>query len=462
MRWKKYIFFLLFPSVVIPVYAQETLTLERCRELALERNKSIERADENRKKAGYGTKVYLSNYLPKFSAAGNYLYTSTKLKKTLPGSYLPTFIPDGNGGLIPNLLTTIDGTPVFKEYAYFPDLDINFGLSGLYTAGIRVEQPIYTGGKVTAAYKMSRIGEEIAGLQQVLTRTEVILLSDEAYWTYIQTLELTKTAKAYKELIIGLRKDVENAYQAGLKSRNDVLKVQVKLNEAELQVLQAENAVRLARMNLCHVIGLPLTTRVYVENMAEENTTFLLSSTDITGRPEYHILSKQVELKGEETRLARSEFLPNIGVMGNFGYANGLKLNGEKLLDKTSFSAVVSVQIPLFNWGEGCNKVRSVKAEKRMAALQLEDATEKMELELMQAVNEVEEKEMEVKLTTRSLEQAEENLKTSRDHFNVGMETLTDHLEAQSLWQKACSDHIRAQTSSRLSKTKYLKAAGKL
>lgn len=435
MNKTSYISILFFLIVAFPAVAQETLTLERCRELALERNKSISLANENRKKAGYDTKTYLSNYLPKFSASGNYLYTNTKLKKTLH----------------------------LEELAYFPDMDINFGLSGLYTAGIRVEQPIYTGGKVTAAYKMSRIGEEIAGLQQVLSRAEVIVLSDEAYWTYMQTLELTKTAKAYRELISGLLKDINNAYQAGLKSRNDMLKVQVKLNEADLQVLQAENAVRLSRMNLCHVIGLPLTTTVNVEELPEANELdYLLSSSDITERPEYKMLSKQVELKGQETKLTRSEYLPNIGIMGNLGYANGLKLNGEKLIDNTSFSAIVSVQIPLFNWGEGRNKVRSAKVGKKMAALQLEEASEKMELELMQALNELEETELEVTHTTRSLEQAEENLKISHDHYTVGMETLTNHLEAQSLWQKAWSDCIRAQTSARLSKTKYLKAAGKL
>ena len=215
-------------------------------------------------------------------------------------------------------------------------------------------------------------------------------------------------------------------------------------------------------MNLCHIIGLPLYNEIEVEEDTETFPDIESCKADITARPEYAMLTKQIELKDEQTKLVRSEFLPNIGVVGNFGYANGLKLNGNRLLDGTSFSAVVSVSIPLFHWGEGRNKVKSIKVEKSIASLQRDDLSEKMELELNQNLNELEESQMEVQLTTRSLEQAEENMKVSRDHYDVGMETISDHLEAQTIWQKAYSDLIRAKTSARLSETRYLKAAGRL
>ncbi|MCD7937423.1 MAG: TolC family protein [Tannerellaceae bacterium] len=460
MKKRIYTGLLAFLLPLCPVIAQEVLTLDRCREMAVENNKRISISNENKKKAGYDVKGYLANYYPRFSATGNYLYTTTGFNKSIPEMYLPSYVPGEKGTLVPNLLPTPDGSTVFQQYAWFPGLDIDLRLRNTYTAGLMIEQPLYMGGKITAAYKMARIGEEMAGLNQQLTRTEVILLTDEAYWTHVQTMELAKTAYAYKSLLDALLQDVENAWNAGLKPRNDLLKVQVKLNEAGLQVMQAENAVRLSRMNLCHVIGLPLNSAIQVSGDYELDSALSLPAPDITARPEYGILSKQIELKEQQTRLARSEFLPNIGVMGNFGYANGLKLNGERLLDNSSFSALLSVNIPLFHWGEGRNKVRSAKAERNIATLQREEMSEKMELEAMQALNELEESRMEVILTTRSLEQAEENLKVSRDYYDAGLETLADHLEAQTLWQKAASDLVRAKTAVYLNETKYLKAIG--
>lgn len=462
MKRMKYILISICLAVVFPVSAQQVLTLGQCREMALKNNKRMAIAAENRGKAGYDVKTYLANFLPKLSATGNSLFTTASMEKTIPGGYLPTFVPDANGQLVPNILTTVDGIPIFKEYAYFPDIDLELKLNGTYIAGLCLEQPIYMGGKINSAYRMSKIGEEIAGLNEVKTRAEVILQSDEAYWTYMQMVELAKTARAYKDLVRQLLQDVENAHNAGMKPRNDLLKVQVKLNEAELQVLQAENGVRLSRMNLCHVIGLPLTTEIAAEDPLDEQAFNSFPSSDITARPEYAILSKQIELKDQQIRLTRSEFLPNVGVLGNFSYANGLKLNGSNLLDKTFFSAVVSVSIPIFHWGEGHSKIKSATAERNIVAFQRDELSEKMELELQQARNMLDESKMEIMLTTRSLAQVEENMQESRDRYDAGMETMSDHLESQTLWQQACSKLIRAKASARLSETRYLKAAGKL
>ena len=462
MKRVKYIIAFACFVTVFPVSAQQVLTLDECRQLALENNKQMVIAAENREKAGYDVNMYRANFGPRLSATGNYLFTSARMEKTIPGAYLPTFVPDASGQLVPNILTTVDGVPLFREYAYFPDMNLELKLNGTYTAGLRLEQPVYMGGKINSAYRMSKIGEEIAGMNEVKTRAETILQADEAYWTYVQALELEKTARAYRELVGQLQADVQNAYDAGMKPRNDLLKVQVRFNEAELQVLQASNGVRLARMNLCHVLGLPLTTEIAAAEALDGQKFTGLPEADITARPEYGMLTKQVELKEQQIRLARSEYLPNIGVGGNFGYANGLKLNGDKLLDKTSFSAVVSVSIPIFHWGEGRNKVKSAATERNIALLQRDEISEQMELELRQAQNELEESRMEVRLTTRSLEQAEENRQESRNRYDAGMETMSDHLEAQTLWQQACSEQIRARTAARLSETRYLKAAGRL
>ncbi|MDH8702674.1 outer membrane protein TolC [Dysgonomonadaceae bacterium PH5-43] len=432
MNRVKYILASICLLVTFNVSAQQAVvTLQQCRTMALENNKKIAIASENKTKAEQDVKAYRTNYLPKLSASGNYLFTTSSLEKSM------------------NLMGMIP-------------LELDLQLNNTYVAGISLEQPIYMGGKITSAYKMAKIGEEIAELNEQKTQEEVILLADEAYWTYVQTLELTKTVKAYKSLIEKLLSDVENAYNAGMKPRNDLLKVQVSLNEAELQLLQAENGVTLSRMNLCHTLGLSLSTELMVEDYNDKQVVTDLPTPDVEARPEYSILNKQIDFKSQQVKLVRSEFLPNVGVMGNFGYANGLKFNNNKLLDKTAFSAVVSVNIPIFRWGESVNKVRSAKAEKNMAILQRDELSEQMELELQQAINTLDESVKEITLAERSLVQAEENMQESRNRYDAGLETMSDYLEAQTLWQQANFSLIKARTSSRLAETKYLKAAGKM
>lgn len=448
-------------SILFPVfvYGQEMLTLEKCREMALINNKRIAIAEQNKEKSSAAVKAYRANFLPKISATGLAYYTNVDNDIQIKTDDIHLFNPDDLSGIIPPSLQ-----PIINNFSTLsiPDMNFKLDLNNSYMAGVKLEQPVFAGGKVASAYKMSKIGNEVAALNQHLTEAEVILQTDEAYWMYVKTLELQKSAEKYKEVVLEFFRIVENARNAGMKSQNDVMKVQVKVNEAELQLLQAGNGVRLARMNLCHTIGLPLLNNVMVPDSFDDALLDIDRNADISSRPEYAMLNKQIELKQQEKKLVQSDFLPSVGLMGAYNYMYGLKLNDDLLMDKGAFSAIVSVNIPLFHWGEGANKVRIAKTEKKIAELQRDEAVEKMQLELMQALNKYEESALEVVLTEQSLKQAEENLKISKNHYDAGMETLADYLEAQTIWQKATSDLINAKAALKLSETYYMKAAGKL
>ncbi|MDR1225207.1 MAG: TolC family protein [Tannerella sp.] len=469
----KHIFLAAVLSVICGVAgAQELMTLEKCRETALKNNKSGAIAALNSDKAEYTRNAYHANYFPKISASGNYLHSGLRLNASIPKAYLPTFVPDpATGGMNPNIIVGpdgnpvvgADGNPVFREYAFFPGMDFSLRMKSLWMAGVSAEQPIYTGGKITSAYRMARIGNEIAGLSQQLTRAEIIVQTDEAYWTCIQTGELVKLAQSYRKTLGELLRNVRAAEETGLKHRNDALKVQVKMNEAELQLRRAENGLRLARKNLCHVMGIPPDSELNLpESFDASSASSHPRSADYSKRPEYMMLEKQVRLKEQEINLVRSDFLPKAGVIAGYGYTNGGTLNGSKLFDRASFTVLASVSIPLFQWGEGRNKIRAAKAERNIARLRHENTGEQMALELSRAIDKCDESTLEVDLTARSLEQAEENMKVSGMQYDAGMETLSNYLEAQTAWQQARMEYINALTRRQLNETYYLKAAGEL
>lgn len=446
-------------------YAQEGMTLEKCRSLALENNKAMTIAQRNQEKAEYTRNAYRANFFPKLSATANYLYTNAEMNRSLPASYLPTFVPDpATGQLLPNLLTTTGSEiPVFKEYAYFPEMDLSLKLSNTWMVGLRAEQPLFMGGKIATGYAMAKTGNEMARLNRELTEADLLVKVDEAYWLYVQTKEMMQAALSYQTVVGELLRNVMDAESVGLIHRNEVMKVQVKANEAELRVRQAENGVNLARKNLCHLMGWQLDSPVELPDAPEDIAwDGVDDAADYTARPEYALLQQQVVMKQQQVKLTRADFLPQIGVMANYGYMNGLELNGSKLIDKASFSLLASVTIPIFQWGEGRNKVRAAKVEQEIMQLQRDEMGEMMELELAKALDRCDESRLEVRLTSQSLQQAEENQTLSRDRYQEGMETLANYLEAQTVWQQAWSEHIRAKTNQRLNRTYYLKATGQL
>jgi len=447
---KKKLTFITLVLCALITNAQELLTLDQCRQLALDNNKRMAAANKQTQAAHYTMQSYKGNFFPNFTASGTGLYSSANGSFSLPGGNLPTLIPDANGQPIPN-----------GGFAYFPGIDLNYKVRTVWMGGVQVEQPIFMGGKILAAYKMARLGKQMAQLNENLTATEVILETDQAYALMIKAQEMNKVAESYHAVLQELMKNVQSAYKHGLKSKNDVLKVQVKLNESELAIRKAENALHLANMNLCHLIGKPLTETLQIsDDLPAIEQALETQVNDITARPEYSLLNKQVDMAKQQVKLSRSELLPQVGIRGSYDYVHGLKVNEQRLFDDGAFSVMLNVTVPLFHFGERINKVRASKAQLEQVRMEQADLNEKMYLELTQAANNLDEAKLQTALADRSLEQADENRRISKGEYDAGLEPLSDHLEAQALWQQAYETKVDAHFQLYLSYVKYLKAAG--
>ena len=289
----------------VSLAAQEKLSLAQCREMALKYNKDMAAANKQTEAARLMSLSYKANFFPNFTVNGTGIYSTADGSLGVPGGNLPVFLPNPATGEL-----------VSSGFAYFPGLNLDYKVGTVYSGGIQVEQPLYMGGKIRAAYKMSLLGKEMAHLNEALTTSEVILNTDKAYVQLVKAKEMRKVAEKYHNLLTELFKNVKSAHRHGMKPQNDVLKVQVKLNESELSLRKADNALRLAGMNLCHYIGRPLTAQIDIsDDFPEVEQEWKVQVSDITARPEYGILNKQIAIAEQEVKLNRSELLPRIVVI---------------------------------------------------------------------------------------------------------------------------------------------------
>lgn len=425
--------------------AQTSLSLDECLALAKQHNKKIAAADLQVSSAEFVRKSARSSFFPSFSLEAMGVYANTD------GSL------DIEGGMLP--VISAEGVPT-GNVAYFPGLSLGYELDWMYGAAVKMVQPIYMGGKVRAGYRMSQLGEAIALQNRRLTESEVVIETSRAYASLVRANELHKVAVSYNALLTELKRAVEKAHKAGAKPKNDVLKVEVKLNESVLNLRRAENAMRLATMNLCHYIGRPLTDSVTVGGGLSEKDYGADLGTDISLRPEVTMLASKSELMRQKVNMARSERLPQVGLMAQYGYTNGLKINGTRLFDRWSMLAGVQVSVPLFAFGNHSNKVRAAKAQYEQSLADEADAKELLALEAMQMKNNLDEATLEICLAESAVESAEENLRASRRQYEVGTESLSDYLESHTLWQEAETTLVEARVSRFLRWMEYCKTVG--
>lgn len=441
----------------------QTITLEQCREMALKSSYALKSSQENIASAEDMLKAYKSNNLPNFSMTGGYLYSSVSFSESITGGYLPTFTPNlETGEMIPNIAgTAADGSYIFSSYAYMPDINFDFEMGSVYNVGLMATQPIYMGGKISTATKLAQLGIDVATIERTRSEADVIVSAEQAFYTYLKVEEMQKSAEAYRNAVDEFYRQLENLLSRGMCTKNDLMKVQVKVNEAELSQLKAKNALVLARMNLCYAIGLPMTTQeLKVIDMFDSKQAVDIS-LDVSSRPEFELLAKSIEAKELEVKLAQSDFMPSVSAVATYSYMNGMKLSGERVFGSSpSFTGGVTVNIPIFHWGEGRRKVSAARREVTVAENTKADLEQKMTLELLQSINAYHEAQAQVVLMERSVEQADENLRQSGKLYAVGMETVSEHLEAQALWQKSMSDLVEAKSNQRLAYVRYCRVRG--
>ncbi len=441
----------------------QTLSLEEARARALEHNKQIAIAQEKMEGALQTRKAMKTNYLPKLSGTALAYYAPANKTNSLELGTIP--LPESFGKL-PELVQQFPQlAPILAQLSdgiTLPPFNYQLKMGNSYFASVMLTQPIYMGGKITASNKMAQIATEMAKHSYKLTQDEVYLATDEAYWKLVEVMELQATAEAYVKTIGEIHRIVNNAVREGMRTKADVLRVEVEQSNAVLQLERARNGVRLARMNLCRVIGLPLTEAVSPSEKFDHLPLPETNIGDLSRRPEYALLNDKVALKEAQIRLTRSDYLPQLGVRAGYNYMRGIKLNDRLLMNDANPSVMFSLNVPIFNWGEGRAKVRAARSEQRIAEYEREELSEKMLLEQQKALNHCHEQYLEVELTRRNIAQAEELLRQTHNRYEAGLDTTSELLEVETLAVKARGEHISAKAKYMLSHTALKKALGQL
>ncbi len=464
---KRLIYSVVLFCLLANLHAQEYMTLNRAREMALAKNEDVKIATANSHKALAEKKAARTNYLPSVSAEAYGMYLKDDLKTE---QYLPTYTTDvTTGELSPNVavnsstgevMTSADGTPIFNEYAYLP-LDIS--LQGAYMAGIKLEQPLFTGGKIIAGNRMASLGVDMAEENIVMKQMNAISEVDNAYWLYVSVQSKVKLAQSSVMMLNKLLERVKNNKEAGFATRNDVLKVQVEYDKGILNLQKANSGLELSRMSLCRITGLDFNTKIITDSTIVLNKDLLAQtgSEDVTNRPEYGLLEKSVAIEEQRIKTIRADYLPTIGVSAGYNYIGGIEINSEEF-NQGNLNIMASVKVPIFNWFEGKQKVASAKAEKSIKEFEFHKNSDLLKLEIERAKLKLRDANLRIETSESAVIQADENLKVSNDNYEVGKELLTDRLIAQTQWEKAYNELIEAKTAYKLQETEYLRVTARL
>lgn len=467
-------------------HAQQELTLEQCRALAVNNNKKLNIARVNRDKAAELQKAARTDYLPKADAVGTYQLTSREfsllsksqqnalnnLGTSLTGdvsTLLPTLVQSGVitaaqaetlGSIAPSLASSVNEAGEQLRKAF------RTNTRNLFAADVMVRQPVYMGGAIKAANKIADLNIDLADDNIDLMTQNMYYDVDQAYWLVVSLRQKQILSDQYLDLVKQLHSDVSKMLEQGVATKANELRVAVRVNEAEMTQTQVGDGLVLARMHLCQICGLDLNSDIHLADEDKMNTDGGYTTADGTAgydqRPELRMLGDAVAMSKQNTKVVRSAFLPQVFATGGYLLSNPNVLNGYRNTFSGLFHVGLTLRVPLWNWGEGKHKVRASKNTTLMTQLALDDMREKIELQVQQAEFRLNEAYKKLNMANHNLESADENLRCATIGHKEGVMQTTDVMEAQTAWQQAHSQKIDAEIDVRMAQVNLRKAKGTL
>ena len=490
----QYSFLFTLLLLTVQTSAQRVLSLEECREMALQNNKSLAISRSERDKAMYTRMAAETNYLPKIQALAGYIHTGREIsilnkdqknKLNNMGTTVvdeisaPFQSPQVQAILArhPELLPLVQQAQ--GKLAAFGGILNGYG-SGIVDAfrtdtrnivggALLLTQPLYMGGKIRAYYNITNYTERLADLKLTAEQSEVILEVDRAYWQVVSLANKLKLARNLQGTIQKLDDDVQKMIAEGVATKANELQVAVKLNEAEMLVTKVEDGLTLSRMLLAQTCGMQDSIDTpnftlkdeYLEDIAVD-TTFVVSNKEeaFSRRPELAQLETAVNIYKEKAKIEKAAYLPQLAFVGGVMVTNPHGFDGFQNKFGGTWSVGFTFKMPVWSWHEGRYKVRAAEAEAAMTAYRAEEVREKIGLQVAQETFRVNEAVKKLRLTNKSLEKAEENLRIANLGYKEGVIVLSDVLQAQTAWMQAESDKIDAQVDVMLTRSMLTKAMG--
>ncbi|WP_294143094.1 TolC family protein [uncultured Sanguibacteroides sp.] len=472
---RRVIFSFVFVFVLMNLYAQREMSLEDFRRLAIENNKNLKIADEEIRASREQRREAFTKYLPGIDAMGTYMRNQKEINLLAEDAHLPVgTIENGKFTFRPDqLMSGPDGKPIVvngqyvpKDYALLPKSAMTVDERNLAVLQVGLTQPIYMGGKIRAYNQMAGLSEKLAESNRSQELQNIIVATDEAYWQIVSLVSRKQMAEKYVETLKKFEHDVLLMEETGVATKADVLSVKVKLNQGEMILTKVEDGLSLSRMVLNQICGLPIDTVIPLREEHMDMKIKEVSDVDIqqvfNRRPEVASLTLATDIYKKKEKIALSEYLPTVALMANWFASTPSFYDGISSKFDGMWSVGIGIKAPIFHWGASRKSLRHAKAQTNIMNYKLQEAKEKIELQVNQSEFKVKEVAKKLEMARKNMEKAEENLRFANLGFQEGTIPVLNVLEAQTAWLSANAELIDTQIEAKLSEVYLQKAYGTL
>ena len=417
--------------------AQEDLTVEESVRLGLEHNAGLRAAEADAAAAEAVYEQARAGRLPALRSQASY----TRLSDNIPAVEF----------MLPGLDSTLTVQAVELDRVH---------------AEVSLEVPLLTQLRLRHESRAAEHGMSAAELLAEQERADVAFAIRRAYWALYRATAVRAMTDAAIERVETHVGEVRSRLAEGAALNRDLLSARTRRSEVLLERVEAENAVRVARLELNRLIGLPLDTPVRatseVEVVAPEPAPTIPTPAVVGERPEIGALREQVGGLREEWRAARATRYPDLDFIGRWVYA---RPNPYFFADQDAFRSTWELMLSArwSIWEGGRVRARASEARSRLEAAEarLAETRERVAVEVARLRLEVERATEAMGVAAENVGEAEESYRVVRQQFAEGVALSSDVLDAEEALRRANARRAEARADYAIARAAVLNALGR-
>jgi len=387
----------------LPAKAQEpvlVLDLPTALEIALSDNPTVKVAEAEVEKKGYAQKGSYASLFPQIDFSGSY-------NRTLK-----------------------------KQTMYFMDESVQIGTDNNYSLGFSAVMPLVNA-QLWKSLAISALDVELAVEQARSSKIDMVNQVTKSFFAVMLAKDSHEVLlESYRNAMENYR-DIEQKYRQGTVAEYDLIRADVTVRNIEPNVLQAENAVMLAKWQLKALLALDLDLNIDISGELNDYESelfgdYLSTQTNL----EDNTTLRQIDIQGEQLResltMQKYEYLPTLGLNANYNWtamANDFKF---KNYNWNPYSMIgVTLTVPIFSGGKKYNNIRQTRVSIDQLQWQREDTERNLQLAVKQQMDNMNTSVKQYDASRKGVEQAERGYLIAQKRYDTGAGTLLELNDAE-------------------------------
>lgn len=405
--------------------------LDRCLSIALSDNPTIKIADMEIERVDYAKKETIGQLLPSINFGATYNRT---LEKQVAYMNMGGFGnigggegDSGNGG---------SDEPVSRASSSKRGPGIKMGLDNSFQAGFSASMPLIAP-QLWRTLKLndSQILQNVENARA--SRLSLINQVKSAYYALMLAEDSYKVIQENYDNAVFNHDVFVKKFQVGTASEYDVLRSSVQVKNVEPELLQAEIAIKQARMQLSILLGMDASYPIKAANSLSEYEKDMYEQTlsidrSIQRNTDLRALDIQTKMLKETLSIQKMSWFPTLSLSASYSWNSSSNGNPLRNFLWTPYSMMgVTFSLPIFEGGQRYHRIKQARVQVDEMAWQRENLERNINMQVDLAMDNIQKNVRQISSSAESVNQAVKAYAIMEKSFEIGAASYLDLRDAE-------------------------------